>query len=202
MKKMILTAFSILVSASAFASTERFVVDPKSSEIQWVGTKVLVKDAHTGTIDLKDGYLEVINGDLSKADFIVKMNTIAVTDIKNPKDSAKLKGHLESEDFFDSAKFPEARLEITGSKKISSGGTHEISGILTIKGHSEKITFPATIKTESSKLSLIASLPVDRTKFKVKFGSKQFFENLVGNRIISDTFDLKVNLVASAQKKK
>jgi len=124
------------------------------------------------------------------------MKGITVTDIKDPTDNAKLKGHLESADFFGVSEFPEARFVITESKPITAGGTHQITGNLTVKGRTETIQFPATVKMEGGKTTMTAQIPVDRTKFHVKFGSPKFFENLVGDRIISDTFDINLKLVA------
>ena len=191
---------TLLMSTMTTASSLSFKADPQSTEIGWMGKKVLVKSQHNGTIALKSGHLEMAQGNITKGDFIIDMKGIKVLDLKDPTDSAKLKGHLESADFFGVEEFPEARFVITGSKPMTTGATHEITGDLTIKGKTERITFPATVKSEGGKAIMSAQIPVDRTKFHVKFGSPKFFENLVGDRIISDTFDVTLKLVANEVK--
>jgi polyisoprenoid-binding protein YceI len=198
--RLFLSLSALFISTSVPASGSSYQADLKSTEIQWIGKKVFVKSEHNGTISLKSGSFEIADGKITKGDFVIDMKAISVVDIKDPTDNAKLKGHLESPDFFAVTEFPEARFVITGSKPITSGGTHEITGDLTIKGKTEKIQFPATVKAEGGKTTMIAKIPVDRTKFHVKFGSPKFFENLVGDRIISDTFDISLRLVASESK--
>ena len=191
---------SLALTGSLMASGSSFKANAQATQIGWEGKKVLVKSKHNGTVTLKSGELEVAGGNIVKGDFVIDMKAITVTDIKDPTDNAKLKGHLESADFFAVSEFPEARFVITESKPITAGGTHQITGNLTVKGRTETIQFPATVKVEGGKTTMTAQIPVDRTKFHVKFGSPKFFENLVGDRIISDTFDINLKLIADEVK--
>src|SRR5689334_19601902 len=93
-----------------------YTADLNASKIEWLGTKVT--GYHTGTVNLKSGEMTVTNGQVSAGKFIMNMTTIkAIGPEKVPPDaSAKLTGHLQSPDFFNTQKFPEATFVITGVK--------------------------------------------------------------------------------------
>lgn len=197
-----------LITFSTFASTPNadpaktaapkiYVADLGKTKLQWTGKKVLVDSKHWGTIGLKSGTFEVVGNQISKGEFTIDMKSITVTDITDPKNNAKLKGHLESDDFFGVSQNPEAKIVIKTVKPSSKKGIFDISGDLTIKGVTAPITFPAEIATSDTQVTLKGKVIVDRTTFGVKFGSKKFFENLVGDRIIADTFDVDVEVVTT-----
>ena len=115
---------------------------------------------------------------------------------KDPQDNKKLQGHLMSPDFFNVKAHPEAIFKITNVKKMKSkSATHEITGELTVKEKTEKISFPVTVKMENGMATAKGTLSVDRTKFDVRYGSGKFFENL-GDKMINDNFDVALDLKA------
>jgi polyisoprenoid-binding protein YceI len=71
-------------------------------------------------------------------------------------------------------------------------------GNLTIKGITNEITFPAMIKMDDKAIVTVAKIMVNRTKFDIKYGSASFFES-IGDKAISDEFELDVNVVATAK---
>ena len=71
-----------------------------------------------------------------------------------------------------------------------------VTGKLTIKGIANNITFPANVKVIKGTLVAFADVKVDRTKYEIKYGSKNFFEGL-GDKAISDEFLLKLKIVAT-----
>ena len=105
MKKVNLIALLLIgMVATAFANgkgtAKKVKVNTAESEIKWVGEKVTGK--HEGTIQLKDGSLELKNGKLKGGSFVIDMTTIACTDLEGEY-AQKLEGHLESDDFFGTA---------------------------------------------------------------------------------------------------
>ena len=63
------------VAAASFTTkTIMEKVSVKSSSITWVGKKVTGK--HSGTIDLKDGFFEMENGNITGGEFVIDMNSI------------------------------------------------------------------------------------------------------------------------------
>ena len=95
------------------ATGEALKVDTNSSKIEWVATKV--SGYHTGTIRVKDGELQVKDGNVTGGKFTLDMTSIVVSGPKgsDPKANAKLLGHLKSPDFFEVDKNPEATFVVT-----------------------------------------------------------------------------------------
>jgi polyisoprenoid-binding protein YceI len=124
------------------------------------------------------------------------MRSIKDVDL-DPAYAAKLEGHLKSPDFFNVDSFPVASFKIT--KVAAYNGpedyTHTITGMLTIKGITNEIVFPAKITMAFEKITAEAYFEIDRSKWNVRYGSKSFF-NDIGDKAISDMIGFKVNLLA------
>ena len=162
-------------------------VDVSKSTINWKASKVT--GTHTGTVGIKSGSLDIEKGKLKGGSFVVDMKSIVVTDLSGTG-KERLEGHLNSDDFFSTAKFAEAKLEITKVTEMAMKGEFAVTANLTIKGISKPISFVA----KTSENSATASIKIDRTKYDIKYGSGSFFENL-GDKAIDDTFELNINLV-------
>ncbi len=153
-------------------------VDLAASKMMWEGSKVTGK--HNGTINLKSGSLQVKGNELVGGSFVLDMNSIAVTDLKD-KMKADLEKHLKTGDFFETEKFAEGKFEITGVKaQAGEGTTHVVSGNLTLKDKSVGIEIPANVKIENGVVTASApQFTVDRTKFGITFTGKK--DDLINN---------------------
>jgi len=176
-------------------------VDPAASQIKWEGSKKLVKSAHNGFVKVKAGEVTMNGEQLVGGTFEIDMTSIENEDLKSsPKDQAKLVGHLKSPDFFNTDKFQTATFKITSVKALkpakAGDPTHEITGDLTLKDKTNPVTFPAVITRDGNMTKAMANITIDRTKWDVRFGSTNFFENLAGDRIINNDISLALNLVA------
>lgn len=166
---------------------QNFNVDVNSSKLKWTGKKV--KGEHFGTIAMKSGSFVMESGAVKKGEFLFDMNSILVEDLTDPKWNGKLLGHLKSDDFFSVSNFPESKLILKGSSKISDNKM-TVQGELTIKGITKPIEF--IVMKDGNKF--IADIDVDRVQYDIKYGSGKFFSNL-GDNMISDTFNLKVEVL-------
>lgn len=171
--------------------TQKFELIPAQSHIDWIGKKVT--GAHNGTIAVKAGSLILTNGQLSGGSLVVDTTSIKILDVTDPATNAQFAGHLASDDFFSSEKYPEALLDI-----ISVSG-NRVEGDLTIKGLMHPIAFDATVNVSGDTLVASAKVVVDRTKYDMKFRSGNFFKDL-GDTLIYNDFDLYVSLTAQAEK--
>lgn len=171
--------------------TQKFELIPAQSHIDWIGKKVT--GAHNGTIAVKAGSLILTNGQLSGGSLIIDTTSIKILDVTDPATNAQFAGHLASDDFFSSEKYPEALLDI-----ISVSG-NRVEGDLTIKGLMNPITFDATVNVSGDTLVASAKVVVDRTKYDMRFRSGNFFKDL-GDTLIYNDFDLYVSLTAKAAK--
>ena len=199
MKKSILgAAATAMILSSAFKTgshSEVYKVDTKRSSVEWFAEKVSGK--HNGVIQISNGAITNDHGNLSGM-FETDMTSIATKDLTGEY-AAKLDGHLKSEDFFNSAKFPSSKFistSITPVKDAKEGGfTHTVKGNLTIKDKTNEIIFDAVIKTEGSGIACVGAAMVDRSKFDIKYGSKTFFPE-IGDKMINDEFQIRFNILA------
>ena len=131
---------------------------------------------------------------------VIDMTTIQVVDITDPGPAASLKGHLESDDFFSVASFPEANIQMVRVEPIEGAAAdapnYKITGNLTIKGITHGIVFDARIDHTEGNIEGFADFAFDRAKFDVRFGSGTFFQNL-GDNLINDNINLKIRLAAT-----
>jgi polyisoprenoid-binding protein YceI len=185
----------VILSSSAMSFIEKgteFKIDKQQTKVEWIGRKVTGK--HSGNISVAEGNLVMEGQKIKGGTIIMDMTSITNTDLTDAGYNQKLIGHLKSDDFFSTEKFPTSTLIIkkarqTGKDKFS------ISGSLTIKGITNPVEFPATIATVGSQVKASAKIMVDRTKYSIKYGSGSFFDNL-GDKAIDNLFELNVNLIA------
>ena len=184
LKTIALALLVVLGTTTTIAQNKKINVE--KSKINWVGKKVTGQ--HSGTINFSDGTLVFKNKALKGGNFTVDMNSINVTDLEAGKGKEKLEGHLKADDFFGTDKYSKAKLVF---KKISKNkdNTYNVTADMTIKD----VTAPVSFVLAVNKNTASTSLKIDRTKYGIKYGSGSFFDNL-GDKAISDEFDLNVNL--------
>ncbi len=161
----------------------------KDSKVNWVGEKVTGK--HTGTVELKNGNIQISEGELVGGYFEMDMTTILVTDLQGEYQQ-KLEGHLKSDDFFGVNSYPTAKFVITNVKK-QEDGSYYVAGKMTIKDVTKQIEFTTNLEEKAGKMVASAEVIIDRADFNVRYGSGSFFDNL-GDNMIYDNFTLNVNL--------
>jgi polyisoprenoid-binding protein YceI len=180
MKTLLLLAIVLVGTAFTTNPIERKEI--KEGTITWTGKKIL--GSHTGTIDLKSGYLEMEGDKLTGGMFEVDMTSIKNTDLDEGS-QAKLEGHLKSKDFFNVAEFQTATMVIKSAKK--KGNVYNVKGDFTIKGVTETVSFEIAMGETGARATVV----IDRTKYGIKYGSGDFFDDL-GDKSISNDFDLDV----------
>ncbi|MAC94383.1 MAG: lipid-binding protein [Flavobacteriales bacterium] len=195
MRKLFSTATALMISAVVLAGGpkgETYKVNKESSNVEWVGKKVTGE--HFGVVKIKEGTVEMEGEQILSGTLVMDMNTIKVQDIEDPETNGKLKGHLMSDDFFGVKNHPTATLKINKVEKIK-GNKHTIYADLTIKGKTEAVEIPATIIVKDDKVVTVGEIEIDRTKFDIRYGSGQFFDNL-GDNMIYDDFTVKFKVGA------
>jgi polyisoprenoid-binding protein YceI len=196
-KNLMVAVCATLVSVSAMADggvkAVALKVDTKVSTFNWLGKKFTGE--HNGTVGIQSGSLLVNGAKLAGGEFTIDMKSIKCLDLADAGYNAKLIGHLTTPDFFDIAKYPTATLKIT--KAIAKTSTnYDLTGDLTINGVKQTITFPAIVAIDKKGgASATAKFDIDRTKFGSKYASKSFFD-AIGDKMINDTFQVDVKIVA------
>lgn len=180
------------------AEVEVYNVNVSQSEVTW-SAQYVTGNGHFGTIGVKEGSLYVYNEKVLGGKFTIDMNQIVVVDITDPERNARLKGHLDSDDFFSVATYPEAILEIASAEMIEGAAddapNYKVTANLTIKNITHGLAFDARIDLDSGRLNATSDVVFDRSLYEVKFRSGRFYENL-GDNLILDDVSLGVKLVA------
>lgn len=192
MKKTLLILVASIFTVSLVNAQTRHEADPSATTIGWEGAKV-VGNSHVGTLDLKSGWLTVKGKAITGGEFVVDMNSIKDTDLKDEKMRERLVGHLKSDDFFGVEKYPTSKLVITGSSKFV-GGKAVVKGTLTVKEATHPVEFTVTESKNGALTTYTAAFSFDRSLYDVRFGSGKFFSNL-GDNTIKDEIKLNVKLV-------
>ena len=191
--------FFSLLFAAGFAVAAQAGVDPvkgdlkvntAASKIEWIGRKVTGK--HNGTINIKEGVLQIKDGILLGGSFVIDMTSIKDLDMTGEY-AAKLEGHLKSDDFFAADAYPTSKLIITQAN-AKGDGQFEIKGNLTIRDVTKEVTFMTQLTPDGKKYKATTNITIDRSNYNVKYGSGSFFEGL-GDKTIYDEFDLAITLI-------
>ena len=179
-----------------------YAADTDVSVINWEGYKP-GKYAHTGTIKLRSGQLAVNDGNIESGSFVIDMSSLSDLEVQDPKDKAKLEGHLKSGDFFEVEKYPAGKFEITNVQPLTgdgSGMTHSITGNLTLKDITKSVELPAKVAISNGVLTAkTMEFTINRTEWNISFNSGLL--GAVGNALIADDVKLRINLLANVQAK-
>ncbi|MEP6710811.1 MAG: YceI family protein [Ferruginibacter sp.] len=159
------------------AEGETYPLD-STSLVTWIGSKPTGQ--HTGTFKLKDGSLLIKDNALTGGNFTLDIASLTNLDLAaDVENKGKLEGHLKSPDFFDVAKYPTAKFEITSVESfvadstnkdiIMKDATHTIKGNLTLKDSTKNISFPAKISVDKNTATAFADFKIDRTQWGMNY---------------------------------
>lgn len=166
-----------------------FSVDVSKSVVEWEGTMVGVYD-HTGIVDFKDGKLQMDNGQITQATFVVDMTSLQATDDNfDPEEGntkEKLISHLESDDFFLVEEYPTATFNLQQIDGQTATGT------MTIRGNENPVEVEnLDIHVHDNELHITGNTTFDRTKFGVEFSHP------AEEMVVSDDVDLNIDITAT-----
>jgi len=167
--------------------------------VSWSGTQTIKKDGHHGTITVESGALLVNQGRVLSGKVILDMNSLSVTDIKDPGGRRDLESHLKDSDFFEVKKFPKAEFEFYEVLPSTMANFNWVlSGNLTMKGKTLLVNIPAKISIEGDVLRAESpAFPINRTQWGVNFHS-----GILGtarDKMIDDMVPLTLKIVAKKQ---
>ena len=178
-------------AASNATGGQAYHVDASNSTVLFIGTKPI--GTHHGLMHLKEGTLNVDKGNIVSGSFLIDMSKIEIKDADTTY-SFKLVGHLLSPDFFNAAKYPTAKFEITKCEALQndSTATHRISGNLTIKDSTKNISFPAKINLTDNTMSATADFNIERTLWGLHYGN----DKSLGDKFIYPEVKIQLNIQA------
>ena len=166
-------------------------------QVQWQGRKS-VKGQHNGTFTVKGGAIIVKEGRILGGKVQIDMNSLAVVDLTDAGQKGQLEGHLKSEDFFGTQRFPFAEFDI---EEVMPSNTpdfdHVVAGKLKMKDKSHPVNIPVKLKIEGNEISVqSATFIINRTKWGINFGSGII--GTVKDKMIDDNVSVALTLKAKA----
>ena len=168
---------------------------PGESTIQWWGRNH--SGAHHGYLNLASGSVD-LDQDLGlKGELILDMRSITNLDLEGDDMRPVLEGHLRSDDFFFTDKFPQARLSFGGVHADVPAGSpnYDLLGKLALRGVKAPLAVPATLgHLAEGRLALSARFEWDRTAWGVVYGSGRFFKFL-GYHVVYDLVGVQARVV-------
>lgn len=139
------------------------------SKVIAIGTKVTGR--HEIAFPIKEGQITVSDDKcIAGGKITMDLSKLEVLDLQGDL-KAKLEGHLRSEDFFLTEKYPEAVFEITGCEK-ANGDTVFLSGNLTMRGQTKNIKFPAVLHLHDGGLRAKANFNINRQEWGIAYKGK------------------------------
>lgn len=183
--------FALLLVAAPAHAKEWFDLVPAASLLRWEGFSL--RGSHDGTLRPSSGWLRYgPDGRLVGGEVIVPLASLAVTDIpaSDPVPRARLRHHLLAEEFFWAARYPTARLVVTGAAGQGVGRTR-VSARLTMRGVTHSVAFDVAERVlPNGSRDLRARLDLDRQRWGVRFRRDR-------DLVVRDVFRLDVRLVVA-----
>ena len=163
------------VASPAPAQGQKYVITPQNSKIEFIGSKVTGK--HNGSFGDFSGQVDYAGTpENSRVNITIKTNSITT-------DTPDLTKHLQTADFFDVAKFPEASFVSTAIKAGGeNGASHTVTGNLTMHGVTKSITFPATINVTPEAATVESSFSINRKDFGINYAGAA--DNLIRDNVV------------------
>lgn len=169
MKKVFLLLLMTLITSAAISSQEKLTINTKKSTIKWIGELVFYFRGHDGYINFKEGFF-IKNGDaITGGEFIIDMDSMTNSDIKEQEGKDMLIKHLKDSDFFDVSKYPLAKLVFTKVEYSNANNAH-IKANLTLKGITKPIHFD--VKFDYVKKEMSSRFKINRRDWNVNYTNK------------------------------
>ncbi len=189
----------------AEGSGDSLTVNTESSTMKWTGYHKGGLNPRfgtlktNGTLSVKDG--AIVAGNLTSDINSLTTDPASVDPAKSEgKKSTDLDGHLKSADFFDAAKYPTVKFDITKVEDLAAGTASKvegankvISGNLTIKDKTVNVSFPAKVEVKDGQASVVSKFTINRQDWGLSYGT----EGDPKDWMISQEVDLDLNIVAN-----
>jgi hypothetical protein len=191
MKKVFsLLMVTLTLISGAFAQTAKtWNVDKMHSAVKFSVSHLVISEVD-GSFKIFDGNMVATKEDFTdaKINFTVDVNSINT-------DNANRDGHLKSDDFFNAEKYPNMTFVSTSFKK-KSGSAYELTGDLSIRDVTKKVTFAVKYggTTKDPYGNTKAGFKATGTINRLQYGLKWNTLTEAGGAVVGADIDLTINL--------
>lgn len=158
----------------------------EKSEFTWTGKSAFSDYSLSGTIEAKEGTLQLKKKKIQAAKVVMDMQSM-------DSSTGGLVKHLKGKDFFQLKKYPEATFELDSPLDLSKA-EQNVKVWLTIKDIREAIEAPVVVQRIDKTVVVNGNAIVNRVTYGVNYNSPTLFPKLTENAI-ADEFELAFKLV-------
>ncbi len=155
-------------------------LNSENTTVEFIGSKVTAN--HPGGFRTVSGEVTLNGDDLTQAAVSVLIDTTSIY-----TDSDRLTGHLQSDDFFNVAEFPEAKFNSTSIVAAEGENMFTMTGDLDMHGVTQSVTFPATITVADGNVTANAEFSIIRQQWGIVYAG-------MPDDLIRDEVVLKLNI--------
>lgn len=185
MKKLTLALLALLLVSHINFAQDTYKLDNLHTSVRFKVQHLGVA-LFTGGFDQFEGALKYNSANLKNAQltFRVKVNSVNTGNQRRNM-------HLQKEDFFDAAKYPEMTFKSTYFKKAPKANKILVDGLLTIRGVTKNVTFEVKdlgardVPNFGFRRGFTATTKIKRSEFGVNYGLKQ---KLLGDEVTIEVF--------------
>lgn len=184
----------LLATTLPVLAADTYKIDPSHSEVGFKVRHFLSKTP--GRFAKFQGTIQIDEKDITRSSVEVSIDTASVNTDNDSRDK-----HLRSADFFDAEKFPAMTFRSTSVREVAKGKL-EVTGDLTLRGVTKRITFPITnVGVINSPFGDVRAGFIDGT---LKINRKDFGVSWnkvldTGGTMLSDDVDISLNIEAVKQ---
>lgn len=199
------TASTSTEQKAAEHSGETLNINTDATTVKWTAYHKGGLNPRFGTMKAT-GTLSVENGNITSGTLESDVNTLTTDPSSvdpastDGKTSVDLDGHLKNADFFDVAKYPTVKFQITkvedlaaGTESKVAGANKTVSGNLTIKDKTVNVSFPAKVEVTANHASVVSKFTINRQDWGLTYGT----DGDPKDWMISQDVDLELNIVAN-----
>lgn len=174
-KSRAVTGEATSASPQVASQGQKYSINPQNSKIEFLASKVT--GSHHGSFKEFAGEIDYAGQpEKSRVNVTIDLNSVNT-------DADQLTQHLKTPDFFDVAKFPQAKftsIEITpGGEK---GASHTVTGNFQLHGVTKSISFPATITATPDAVSVVSTFSINRKEFGINYAGAA--DNLIRDEVV------------------
>lgn len=177
--------------------TGRQVLDPARCRVTWTGRNLL--NSHWGEVPVAEGHVECCEEGLFGGAVVLDLRRLTCADLAGSDLHDVLVAHLESDDFFDTGRWPTATYTVTSGRWVAGAEPGApnlaVAGQLTLKGTTRALDGVLAAGTApDGTVGAQGTLTFDRTLWGVNYGSGRLYRRLAGH-LVNDTVELGLRLV-------
>jgi polyisoprenoid-binding protein YceI len=191
-----IAAFVIVLMATASTQAQtKWALDNSHTNVKFTVTHLVISEV--------DGHFKTFTGSMTaaKPDFTDAQIDFSVDIASINTDNEQRDNHLKSDDFFNAEKYPKMTFKSTSMKKLS-GNRYELTGNLTIRDVTKKVTFAVTYggTTKDPWGNTKAGFKATTTINRLEYGLKWNTLTEAGGAVVGPDVTININVEFAKEK--